>query len=117
MDKEALARLGIQYDEGVARFAGQPALYEKYLLRMPQDLTFSLLRQAVAEKNGREAFFQAHTLKGILGNLSLTALYQELSPLVERLRHLEDPTALAGELSVFGVHFEQTMAALRGQQP
>ncbi len=117
MDQNILDRLGIRYDEGVARCGGRAELYEQHLLRLPQDLTFSLLRRAIAEKNSHEAVFQARTLQVILEKLCLEKLCRELTPLAEKLVQLEDPTLLAGEFSVFGRHFEQTMAELKAQQP
>ena len=40
MNKEVLLQNGIDYLEGVARFAGQAEIYEKFLKKFPEDPTF-----------------------------------------------------------------------------
>ena len=41
MDQNILDRLGIRYDEGVARCGGRAELYEQHLLRLPQGCRFA----------------------------------------------------------------------------
>lgn len=86
MNKQILQAAGINYDEGVSRFAGKTELYEKYLKKFVDDASFPQLQDAMEQENYPEAFRQAHTLKGVTGNLSLTPLFEALSPLVEALR-------------------------------
>ena len=62
---------------------------KKFLLRMPQDPSFSQLCEAMDKKNLEEAFRAAHTLKGICKNLSITALAYSSSNLTEALRGRE----------------------------
>ncbi|NLS85727.1 MAG: Hpt domain-containing protein [Ruminococcaceae bacterium] len=81
-----LAQAGINYEEGVKRFAGKTALYEKCLLQFTSDCTFSTLASAVDAKDADKAFRQAHNLYGTLSNLSINSLAQELHPIVETLR-------------------------------
>ena len=90
MDMNELARLGVCWQEGVRRCAGHAELYEKFLFRFPDDPTFGRLRAAMAAEDWEEAFLQAHTLKGVAGNLSLDGLYQQLTPFVEQLREGRD---------------------------
>lgn len=59
---------------------------KKFLLRVPQDPSFSQLCTAMDNKNMEEAFRAAHTLKGICKNLALTALAYSSSNLTEALR-------------------------------
>ena len=42
------------------------------------------------KKNYKEAFEAAHSLKGVLGNLSLTPLYDKVCEITELLRAGED---------------------------
>jgi hypothetical protein len=86
MDKRLLAGAGIDYGEGAARFGGAAALYEKYLLKFPNDPTFPALKDAMEKGDAQAAFDKAHALKGLTGNLSLNALYGSTKPLVEALR-------------------------------
>lgn len=93
MNQEILARAGIAYDEGVRRFSGNVAIYEKFVRRFPQDPTFGELKAAMESGNGEAAFRAAHTLKGTGGNLSLELFVQAVSPLVEALRSGDWPLA------------------------
>jgi len=86
MDKEACLRCGIDYEEGVSRFMGHAELYEKFLGKFPSDPGYPALEAAMAAKDLPAAFQAAHTLKGVSGNLSLTALYRALLPFVDALR-------------------------------
>lgn len=84
--KESLLSAGVDYDDGLSRFLGNADLYEKFILQFPQDATFSSLRTAVEQGAVLDAFHAAHTLKGVVGNLSFKALWDVLLPLVETLR-------------------------------
>ena len=50
------------------------------------DGSFDTLRDAVGTGDAKAAFEAAHALKGVLGNLSLTPLYQPASEITELLR-------------------------------
>lgn len=73
-------KYGINYDSGVNRFAGNEALFTKFLKKFVDDPTFSDLRKAMAGTDTDEAFRQAHTLKGVVGNLSFDDLFEKLNP-------------------------------------
>ncbi|MCI2058070.1 MAG: Hpt domain-containing protein [Oscillibacter sp.] len=84
-----LTDAGINTQEGLTRFSGNEALYERFLRRFPADDNFARLCRAVEERDAAAAFTAAHTLKGITGNLSMNRLYGDLCPLVEALRRGE----------------------------
>lgn len=90
MNKTILLQAGIYYVEGVERFSGYAAMYEKYLKLFPTDPTFAALKQAMADENYDLAFRNAHTLKGLAGNISLHTLAALDSELVEALRAEKD---------------------------
>ena len=76
---EALKRNGIDYDEAMERFGGNAALYERLALKFLDDAHFAALEQALADGDVDTAVREAHTLKGVAGNLSFTALYEAAS--------------------------------------
>ena len=61
MDIAKLKEAGIDYDEGLKRFANREDLYEKYLGKFPDDPAMSQLEAFLAEKNYAEAFKCAHS--------------------------------------------------------
>jgi len=93
MNREGCFDAGINYDTGVNRFAGNAAMFEKFLLKFPDDPTFPDLKAAIAGDDADQAFRLAHTLKGVAGNLSFDELLKNLNPVVETLRAGDITTA------------------------
>lgn len=86
MKQEALARGGIDFEDGVHRFAGRPELYEKYLQKYFELNELPALRQALENGEYDAAFRIAHNMKSDAGNLSLTEFYPVICQLVDALR-------------------------------
>ena len=84
--REKCMTAGIDYDGGVERFVGQPDLFLHFLKEFVSDTTMKELEEALNEGNIKTAFETSHTLKGVVGNLSLTKLYNAIVPLVDCLR-------------------------------
>ena len=86
---ENLKALGIDSDEAVKRFNGQKELYERLLKKFPaaaRDLeVVSFLKSGDYET----ALANAHSLKGVCGNLYLTPLFNAYSDIVVALRACE----------------------------
>ena len=81
---------GADYAEAIARL-GKPERVQKFALKLPKDDSMANLRAAVESGDVATSFRMAHTLKGVAGNLSFTALYQAASDLTEQLRPQEAP--------------------------
>ena len=73
------------------RFMGNEALYKKFLFRLPENTLMAELEQHLAENNLEDAFKDAHTMKGMFGNLSLNKLMNASSKLTETLRAKQFP--------------------------
>ena len=80
----------IEYGADVAgakeRFMGDRELYLQCIEMFRADEGFGNLGKALAAKDYRAAFEQAHTLKGVAGNLGLTPLFTAICAIVEPLR-------------------------------
>ncbi len=115
MDITRLAQSGIDYYEGVNRFAGQEKLYEEYLLRFTSDTALTKLMAALKAHDADEAFQQAHNLYGTLGNLSINMLLKELKPIVEKLRlqTLDDVSYKANEFAKLYIQVINTIHEAR----
>lgn len=86
MTREGLIRAGVDYDNGVRRFAGKQQTYEKYLMKFfDKDPLLDLERQLEAG-DYETAFRTAHSLKGVSGNLGMIRLYDEMCELTGLLR-------------------------------
>lgn len=77
---------GIDYRGGVDRFGGNSAMFEKFIFRYLDDEHYDLLVAAVEADDAEEGFRVAHTLKGVVGNLSFSSFFNILDPVTESLR-------------------------------
>lgn len=83
---DKLKAFGADTETGLARCLGKEDFYLKMVKMGLENQNFSLLEQALAEKNLEKAFELAHSLKGVIGNLALTPLYEIVCQLTELLR-------------------------------
>ncbi|MEA4911292.1 MAG: Hpt domain-containing protein [Oscillospiraceae bacterium] len=81
-----LASWGCDTKAALERMADDRDFYLTLLGELLADPLFSQLRRALDCGDVKEAFETAHTLKGVLGNLSLTPMYAQICEIVELLR-------------------------------
>ncbi len=86
---EKLKNLGADVETGLSRCAGNEALYLKLAGMGLGDAKFEELGAALNQNNLDKAFELCHALKGVIGNLAITPLYDSLSILTENLRNRE----------------------------
>lgn len=72
--------------EDVLRRLGNEDRVKRFLGKIPEDPSFSLLCEAYGRGDGQEAFRAAHSLKGICMNLGLSMLCASSAALAEELR-------------------------------
>lgn len=70
----------------LARFLDDEDLYEQFYGELLNDEAFGKLGLALEERRISDAFEYAHTLKGIIGNMGLTPLFETVCEIVEPLR-------------------------------
>lgn len=87
---DALKQLGCNTDDGLTRCMGNEAFYFKLIGKVIDDKNFQALEDAVAAKDLDAAFDAAHSLKGVLGNLALTPIYEPVYEITELLRERKD---------------------------
>lgn len=97
---ESLREFGADTDEGLGRCMNNEQFYLRLVKMAAADAGFDKLSAAVESGDIPAAFEAAHALKGVLGNLSLTPMYESLSELTELLRAgaEADYSAYMGEL-------------------
>lgn len=99
--KQALAAAGVDVDAALARMMGSEALLLRLLKKFLDDQNFSKLQAAVAAGDQEAALAASHTLKGVCGNLSMTALFDLLTRQVAAFRagDWEGAAALLAEIA------------------
>jgi HPt (histidine-containing phosphotransfer) domain-containing protein len=90
MDLEALAAYGANVEEGLTRCMGNEGFYLKMVDAMRNDAHFDELGEALEARDLDRAFETAHALKGGVGNLALTPLYEPVVEITELLRSRTD---------------------------
>jgi HPt (histidine-containing phosphotransfer) domain-containing protein len=83
---EALKSAGANVEEGLSRCLNKEDFYLKMVKMGLTNQNFALLGTALEEKDYDKAFELCHSLKGVIGNLSITPLYDLISSLTEMLR-------------------------------
>lgn len=94
----AYESVGINVKEGLDRFSGIEDLYEKFLKKFLNDPEFDKLEKALDDCDFASAFNACHTLKGLVGNLSIIPLYKIVFEETELLRNGTD---IAGAVKLF----------------
>ncbi len=81
-----LKELGADVATGITRCVNDEGFYLKMVNMSLQDANFDKLKAAIEGGDLDAAFESAHALKGILGNVSLTNLYEPIAEMTEELR-------------------------------
>ena len=83
---EKLQEFGVDTKEGLTRCMNMEAFYFKMIKMGLSDGHFESLGESLQAGNLEEAFEAAHALKGVIGNLALSPIYEPLAEMTELLR-------------------------------
>lgn len=103
---EQLNEFGVNTKEGLTRCMNNQKFYFRMLKMGLSSDQFDKLGSAIDAGKNDEAFEAAHALKGVLGNLALTPIYNPLAEMTEMLR--------AGQTADYAEMYKPIMA-LRNQ--
>ncbi len=109
--KTRLEEAGIDVEDALNRFMNNENLMMKFLLRFPQDKNFPQLKAALDAGDAEAGYKAAHTLKGVVGNLSMTRLYAVTCTVSDALRSGDLATA-ANNLPELETAYQQVMKVL-----
>ena len=82
-----LRSFGADVDSALARCMNNEAFYLRLVKMALEQPSVSDLGQALDAGDLDKAFEEAHKLKGVMGNLSLTPVLEPVTELTEMLRH------------------------------
>ena len=105
--REIFEGYGADYNSTMARFMGNEAMYLKFLDMLFKDDNLEKLGTALEQQDYEAAFAAAHTLKGVVGNMGLTPLFNAVCAIVEPLRKREAPEDYNGLYQVIRTGFLQ----------
>lgn len=81
-----LAGYGIDYADAMERFGGNEGLFVRLASKYANDPHFAALEAAMASDDAAAAEREAHSLKGVAGNLSFVRLYDLAARITDALR-------------------------------
>ena len=87
---DGLKALGADTAAGMARCINDEGFYLKMVNMALQDDSFDQLKDAIEAGDLDAAFEKAHSLKGVMGNVGLTSLFNLTSEITEELRARKD---------------------------
>ena len=87
---DMLKELGADTASGMARCIDNEDFYLKMVNMALQDPSFDQLKEAIDAGDLNTAFERAHSLKGVMGNVALTPLFEPISEITEELRARND---------------------------
>lgn len=90
--EECYTAMGGDYADAIGRLRSE-RMIQKFVLKVPKDESFNLLRRSWDAKDYGEAFRASHTIKGICQNLSITRLGDSAARLTDALREGWTPPA------------------------
>ena len=91
MTLEALRAFGANTAEGMERCLNDEPFYLEMVAMTLADGNFDTLKAAMEAGDARAAFTAAHALKGAVGNVALTPVFEPLCALTELLRGKDSP--------------------------
>lgn len=94
----ALEEIGINVDEALERFSNIEDLFDSFLVKFLNYSEYNDLKEALENEQFEEAFKACHTMKGVVGNLSIIPLYKIVFEETELLRNGTD---VAGAVELF----------------
>ncbi|MBR0341899.1 MAG: Hpt domain-containing protein [Oscillospiraceae bacterium] len=87
---EKMKEIGANTEEGLNRCMNNEAFYLRMVNLAISDDSFDQLKEAIEAGDLDRAFERAHAIKGVLGNVSLTNLFEPVSEMTELLRSRTD---------------------------
>ena len=90
MKMDELREFGANVDEGLERCMGMEDFYLEMIELGISDERFEQLGKDLEANNLDDAFETVHALKGVIGNLALTPLYETICEVTEHLRSREE---------------------------
>lgn len=102
---EELKLLGADTDDAIVRFMDNSELYERMLKKLPKVIEDAPVMRYVESGDLDAALANAHTLKGVVGNLSITPLYNNYTEIVKLFR--EEKPEKAKELLTDTIKIQQ----------
>lgn len=118
--KRSLIEAGVDYDGALHRFLNNESMYEKFLVKFPDDVNYENILRLQGERKYEEIFSFSHTLKGTAGNLGLEPIRVVASSITELIRGKNpddiDRTAVDRQIDLLKDEYAKMCSAIKAIQ-
>ena len=90
---EELQELGVDIDTAISRLQGNRSLYEMLLPDVVEELEQRNVMVHFEAQDLEKALSDAHAIKGLLGNMAITSLFEAYTEIVRLIRANEPEAA------------------------
>jgi HPt (histidine-containing phosphotransfer) domain-containing protein len=115
----ALEGMGVDVNSALSRMLHKEEMYKKFLRKFREDKNTAELKDlignadALTPEDVQKIFQSSHTIKGVAGNLGLTAIYNESSYICEATRnHTPDIADMKLHMNILWSDYELLMDVL-----
>ncbi len=118
MNNDMLVKLGeagADVSQTLQRFMNNEGIYVKFLGKFLNDPSYKGLEESMDKKDYEEALRQAHTLKGVAGNLGLTPLFKAAETMVTKFR-AGDLEGIEGDFEKLKTDYVDMVTIIRSNQ-
>lgn len=91
--KQLYEKLGANYDEALSRLMND-VLITRFIFKFAHSYNLNELKLAYQNSDNRRMFEITHNLKGVVGNLALTKLFNLISNFCEKVREKDNSVQL-----------------------
>lgn len=106
-DREKLVNAGYDVDGALARFVNNEMLFMTFLKKVPGDAHFDAILPDVEGGNFDEAHKNAHAIKGVVGNLGMTPVFDASADLCVALKAGTDPADIRAKYDTFAEEYKK----------
>lgn len=108
--KEFYDAIGGSYEEALSRLMND-AFITRFLRKFHDGYSLKELNEAYQNNDAKKVFEVSHALKGVIGNLALTKLFNYASNITEATRNVSSLSEanIENELKSFNENFDKTL--------
>lgn len=112
-DKNKLIAAGYDVDVALQRFMNNDVLFMTFLKKVPDDPHFGAILSDIEAGNYDEAHKNAHAIKGVVGNLGLTSVFDTSAELCVALKAAADSADIRAKYDAFEIEYKKASELIK----
>lgn len=112
-DRAKLVGAGYDVEGALQRFVNNEMLFMTFLKKVPEDPHFAAILPDVEAGNYDEAHKNVHAIKGVVGNLGMTPVFDASAELCNVLKAGGDPVDIRAKYDLFADEYTKASDIIR----